>query len=55
VEVIIGKALKAANFLRSLNKTIKGSLPDAVSMAAKVCVILVVLYGLDIWWLGKIR
>ncbi|PNP37008.1 hypothetical protein TGAMA5MH_11095 [Trichoderma gamsii] len=50
-----GKALKAANFLRSLNKTIKGSPPDAVSMVAKACVIPVVLYGLDAWWPGKTR
>ena len=55
VEVMTGKALKAANFLRSLNKTIKGSPPDAVAMAAKACVIPVALYGLDAWWPGETR
>jgi hypothetical protein len=55
MEVMTGKALKAANFLRSFNKIIKGSPLDAVSMAAKACVIPVVLYGLDVWWLGKIK
>ncbi|PNP37739.1 hypothetical protein TGAMA5MH_10340 [Trichoderma gamsii] len=55
VEVMTGKALKAANFLRSLNKTIKGPPPDAVALAAKACVLPVLFYGLDAWWLGPTR
>ena len=55
VDVMTGRALKAASFLRSLNKTRKGSPPDAVALAAKACVIPVTLYRLDAWWPGKTR
>lgn len=55
VEVMTGKALKTANFLKSLNKTRKGSPPDAVAMAAKACVLPVALYGLEAWWPGETR
>lgn len=47
MEIMTGKALKTANFLRSLNKTQKGSPPNAVAMAAKACVLPVTLYGLE--------
>lgn len=55
VEVMTGKALKAANFLKSLNKTQKGSPPDAVALAAKACVAPVALYGMEAWWPGDKR
>jgi hypothetical protein len=48
MEVIIGKALKAVNFLRFFNKIIKGSLLNVVSMAAKVYIIPVILYRLEV-------
>ncbi|KKO96446.1 hypothetical protein THAR02_11453, partial [Trichoderma harzianum] len=53
--IIKGKALKAANFLRSLNKTQKGSPPDAVAVAAKACVAPVALYGTEAFWPGESR
>lgn len=55
VETMTSRALKAGNFLRSLNKTQKGSPPDAVSLAAKACVVPVALYGADVWWPGESR
>ncbi|PTB34859.1 hypothetical protein M441DRAFT_154693, partial [Trichoderma asperellum CBS 433.97] len=48
IKVIIEKALKAANFLKSFNKIIKGSLLNIVAMAAKVYIISVALYRLDV-------
>lgn len=55
VETMTSKALKAGNFLRSLNKAQKGSPPDAVALAAKACVVPVALYEADVWWPGETR
>ncbi|PTB47422.1 hypothetical protein M431DRAFT_102273, partial [Trichoderma harzianum CBS 226.95] len=44
LRIIKGKALKAANFLKSLNKIQKGSPPDVVAIVAKACVAPVALY-----------
>ncbi|RFU78212.1 reverse transcriptase [Trichoderma arundinaceum] len=55
VEAMASKALKAANFLRSLNQVQKGSPPDAVAKAAKACVTPVALFGAEAWWPGEER
>jgi hypothetical protein len=54
-DIMTGKALKTANFLRSLNKTQKGSPPNAVAKAAKACVLPVALYSIKAWWPGETR
>ena len=51
VETWAGKAL-IANFLKSLNKTRKGS---PVAIAAKACMAPVALYGMEAWWPGHER
>ncbi|EHK21787.1 uncharacterized protein TRIVIDRAFT_53283, partial [Trichoderma virens Gv29-8] len=47
IEVITKKALKTANFLKSLNKTQKGSPPNAVALTAKAYVTPVALYSIE--------
>ncbi|RFU78528.1 reverse transcriptase [Trichoderma arundinaceum] len=49
------KALKTANFLRSLNRIQKGSPSDAVAKVAKACVTPVALFGAEAWWPGEER
>ncbi|PNP37025.1 hypothetical protein TGAMA5MH_11085 [Trichoderma gamsii] len=49
------KALQAANFLRSLNKTRKGSPPEAVAQAAKAVVLSTALFGAEAWYTGPTK
>lgn len=49
------KALQAANFLRSLNKTRKGSPPDAVAQAAKAVVLSTTLFRAEAWYTGPTK
>ncbi|RYP55424.1 hypothetical protein DL770_010921 [Monosporascus sp. CRB-9-2] len=50
-----GKALKVANHMRSLNRTIKGSPPAATSKAAAAFVLSVATYAAEAWWPGRFR
>ncbi|PNP37022.1 hypothetical protein TGAMA5MH_11082 [Trichoderma gamsii] len=49
------KALQAATFLRSLNKTRKGSPPNAVAQAAKAVVLSTTLFGAEAWYTGPTK
>lgn len=55
VETLAGKALRVANFPKSLNKTQKGPPPKAVAIAAKAFVLPVALYSMEAWWPGHER